>query len=110
MMTAWVVLFIAQVRLISARAVRLHQRCGYAGTGLGATIIATGLPTANRAAKYRSASTPPGIPPLGFMIVPLFDLLIGAGPDPGRGSAGIRTAGSTESSPLVLLRWWCHTP
>ena len=42
MMTAWVVLFIAQVRLISARAVRLHQRFGYAGTWLGATIIATG--------------------------------------------------------------------
>ena len=76
LMTAWVVLFIAQVRLISARAVRLHQRLGYAGIGLGALIIATGLPTAIRAAKYGSASTPPGIPPLGFMIVPLFDLLM----------------------------------
>lgn len=76
LMTAWVVLFIAQVRLISAKRIRLHQRMGYAGIGLGALIVATGLPTAISAAKYGSASAPPGIPPLGFMIVPMFDLLM----------------------------------
>ena len=76
LMTAWVVLFITQVRLISAKRIRLHQRLGYAGIGLGALIIATGLPTAIRAAKYGSASTPPDIPPLAFMIVPTFDLLM----------------------------------
>ncbi len=76
LMTAWVVLFITQVRLISSRAVRVHQRLGYAGIGLGALIIATGVPTALRAAKYGFAAAPPGIPPLGFMIVPLFDLLM----------------------------------
>ncbi len=76
LMTAWVLLFIAQVRLISSRAVRLHQRLGYAAIGLAAVIIATGLPTAIRAGKYGSAASPPGIPPLGFMIVPVFDLLM----------------------------------
>ena len=76
LMTAWVVLFITQVRLISAKRIRLHQRLGYAGIGLAALIIATGLPTAIRAAKYGSASTPIGIPPLGFLIVPTFDLLM----------------------------------
>ena len=60
----------------NSRALALYQRLGYAAIGLGALIIATGLPTAIRAAKYGSASTPPGIPPLGFMIVPLFDLLM----------------------------------
>ena len=76
LMTAWVVLFVAQVRLISARNVRLHQRLGYAGIALGALIIATGVATAVRAAKYGSASFPQGISPLAFLLVPLFDLLM----------------------------------
>jgi hypothetical protein len=76
LMTVWVVLFVTQVRFISSKQIRLHQRLGYAGIGLAAVIIATGLPTALRAAKYGSASTPPGIPPLAFLAVPLFDLLM----------------------------------
>ncbi len=76
LMTSWVVLFIAQVRLIATTRIRLHQRLGYAGIGLAALIILTGVPVAIRAAKYGSASTPPGIPPLAFMLVPMFDLLM----------------------------------
>ena len=75
-MTLWVLLFIVQVRLISAKQIRLHQRVGYAGVALGVLIIATGVPTAIRAAKYGSASTPVGIDPAAFMIVPMFDLLV----------------------------------
>jgi hypothetical protein len=76
MMTLWVGLFVVQVALISAKRVRLHQRLGYAAIGLAVLIIATGLPTALRAAKYGSASTPPGIPPLSFVVVPIFDLVM----------------------------------
>jgi len=76
LMTAWVVLFIAQVRFISSKRIRLHQRFGYAGIGLAALIVATGVPTALRAAKYGSASAPPGVPPLAFLAIPLFDLLM----------------------------------
>ncbi len=75
-MTAWVVLFVVQVRLASSKRIHRHQQLGYAGIGLGALIIATGLPTALRAAKYGSASAPPAIPPLSFLLVPTFDLLI----------------------------------
>ena len=64
MMTLWVGLFVVQVALISAKRVRLHRRLGYAAVGLAVLILATGLPTALRAAKYGSASFPPGIPPL----------------------------------------------
>ena len=74
MMTLWVGLFVAQVMLISAKRVRLHKRLGYSAIGLAVLIIATGLPTALRAAKYGSATAPPGIPPLSFLVVPLFDL------------------------------------
>jgi hypothetical protein len=76
MMTAWVVLFVAQVRFISAKRIRVHQRLGYAGIGLAALVIITGIPVALRAAKYGSASTPPDIPPLAFLAIPLFDLLV----------------------------------
>ena len=76
MMTLWVGLFVAQVALISAKRIRLHKRLGYGAIGLAVLIIATGLPTAARAAKYGSASFPPGIPPLSFFIVPIFDLVM----------------------------------
>ena len=76
MMTFWVGLFIAQVALISAKRIRLHQRLGYGAIGLALLIIATGLPTALRAAKYGSASAPPGILPLSFLAVPMFDLVM----------------------------------
>jgi hypothetical protein len=75
-MTAWVVLFVAQVRFVSSKRIHLHQRLGYLGIALGALIIATGFPTALRAARFGSASTPPDIPPLAFLLVPLFDLLV----------------------------------
>jgi hypothetical protein len=75
-MTAWVVLFVVQVRLISAKQVRLHQTLGYAGIGLATLILMTGLPTALRAAKYGSTAAPAGIPPLSFMIVPVADLVM----------------------------------
>jgi hypothetical protein len=76
LMTMWVVLFIIQIRFIAAKRVRIHQRLGYAAIGLAALIIATGVPTAVRAAKYGSFSTPPGVPPLAFLAVPMFDLLM----------------------------------
>jgi len=75
-MTAWVALFITQVWLISSKRVRVHQRLGYAGIGLGALILPIGFIAALRAAKYGSPSTPPGANQLGFMIVPLFDLVM----------------------------------
>jgi hypothetical protein len=76
LMTAWVALFVTQVWLISSKQVRVHQRMGYAGVALGLLILPLGFITALRAAKYGSASTPQGVPPLGFLIVPLFDLLM----------------------------------
>lgn len=75
-MTAWVALFVTQVWLVSSRRIAVHQRLGFAGIGLGALIILTGVPTALRAAKYGFASAPQGIPPLAFMAVPLFDLVM----------------------------------
>ncbi len=75
-MTAWVALFVAQVWLIASKRVRVHQRLGYTAIGLALLILPLGFVTAARAAKYGSASAPPGVNQLGFMIVPLFDLVL----------------------------------
>ena len=46
LMTTWVALFGTQVCFISSKQIRLHQRVGYAGIGLGAVIVAVGSVTA----------------------------------------------------------------
>ena len=51
-MTAWVLLFVAQVTLISQRQVRVHQRLGYTGIGLAALIVVIGVRTALEAARH----------------------------------------------------------
>lgn len=76
LMTAWVALFATQVWLISSRRVRVHRRLGYAGAALGVLILPVGLVAALRGGKFGAASTPPGISPLAFLVVPLFDLLM----------------------------------
>jgi hypothetical protein len=76
LMTAWVGLFVTQVWLVSSKRVWLHRRLGIAGVGLGTLIVPTGVVTALRAAKYGSASTPAGVAPLAFLIVPTTDLVV----------------------------------
>jgi hypothetical protein len=76
LMTAWVALFVTQVRLIARQRVRVHRRLGYSAIALAGLIVATGVPVAVRAAKYGSASKPLGVSPLAFLAVPIFDLLM----------------------------------
>ncbi|MEP7213789.1 MAG: hypothetical protein ABI791_11965 [Acidobacteriota bacterium] len=76
LMTLWIALFATQVFLISSRRVKVHQKLGIAGVALGVLIIPVGLFTAVAAAKYGSPSTPPGFPPLAFMAVPFFDIVV----------------------------------
>ena len=75
--TAWVVLFIVQTALVAQHKVALHRRLGIAGMGLAAAMIVVGYQTAIVAAQRGSA--PPGIPPLVFLVVPLFDMVLFGG-------------------------------
>jgi hypothetical protein len=75
-MTAWVVLFAVQVYFISSKKIKLHQKLGLAGVGLAVLVFITGLMVAISAARYGSASAPPAIPPLQFLIVPLGDMFV----------------------------------
>lgn len=72
--TAWVALFIVQTALISARRVALHRRIGVGGALLAAAMIVVATMTALAAVK-RGAG-PAGIPPLAFLAIPLFDMMM----------------------------------
>ncbi|MEP6485338.1 MAG: hypothetical protein ABJB01_12885 [Rudaea sp.] len=74
LMTAWVVLFVTQIRFIAARRKDLHRNLGLLGAALAAAIVAVGVPTSIEAA--RRGITTPGMPPLTFLVVPLATALV----------------------------------
>lgn len=76
LMAIWVALFIFQVYFVRSNRIKIHQQLGLTSVVLGIAIIVTGLMTAVGAAKYGSASAPPGVNPLEFMIVPFGDMLV----------------------------------
>jgi hypothetical protein len=77
MFTAWVALFIVQTALVARRRVRAHRRLGIAGGLLAFGMVVMGTATAIDGARQGTA--PPGIDPLIFLAVPLFDMLCFAG-------------------------------
>lgn len=79
LMTIWVGYFISQVWLIRTKNHKTHMKMGMLGIALAGLILIVGFFTAAAAAKYGSASTPPDVPPLRFLVVPLGDLLVFAG-------------------------------
>jgi hypothetical protein len=81
--TSWVLLFLAQTTLVAADRTDLHRKLGVGGAVLAALVLIVGTTTAILRVKGGSAPIP-GVPPLGFLAVPLFDMvvfaiLIGAG-------------------------------
>jgi hypothetical protein len=81
--TSWVLLFLAQTTLVAAHRTDLHRRLGVLGAVLAALLLIVGTTTAIIRVKGGSAPVP-GVPPLAFLAIPLFDMvvfaiLIGAG-------------------------------
>jgi hypothetical protein len=72
--TAWVALFIVQTALISGRRVAVHRRVGIGGAVLAAAMIVVATMTA--LAGTKRGSGPPGIPPLTFLAIPIFDMVM----------------------------------
>lgn len=75
--SAWVLLFLVQTALVAKRRLRLHRRLGVAGAALAAVMVVVGFGTA--LAGARAGSAPPDVPPLVFLVVPFFDILLFAG-------------------------------
>jgi hypothetical protein len=74
--TLWMVLFLVQTALISARRTAWHRRLGIAGTLLAGGMLVTGTAVAISAARHPPAQgVAPGLPPpLVFLLIPLSDL------------------------------------
>jgi hypothetical protein len=69
--TTWVLLFITQAGLISARQHKLHMRLGVATVALGVTMVVVGLLTA----VWQEVPSPPVLPPQTNFAFPFFDIL-----------------------------------
>jgi hypothetical protein len=81
LMTAWVILFVTQTRLVAAQRTDLHRRLGVFGAILLVLIVVVGVDTAIESA--RRGLTPTDMPPLMFLVIPLgtvfvFAVLAGA--------------------------------
>ena len=75
--TAWVLLFLVQSTLIAGGRTGLHRRLGVAGAVLAALLVAVGTTTAIAGAA--NGAGPPGVPPLAFLAVPFFDMVVFTG-------------------------------
>lgn len=74
-MTLWLILFVAQMRLIATGRTSLHRQTGKIGAALFVLILAVG--TAAAIASARQAVSPvPGVTPIMFLAVPLVTLLV----------------------------------
>lgn len=73
--TAWVILFVVQVRLVAARQLRVHRRLGVGAVVLSAVMMVLGTLTVLGGAR-RHETAPFGLTPAQFMLVPLIDILV----------------------------------
>ena len=72
--SSWVILFIVQTSLVAKHNVAMHRRLGIAGVLLAAVMTVVGVTTGIKAAAR--GSTPPGADPLGFLAIPIGDMLM----------------------------------
>jgi hypothetical protein len=75
--TAWVLLFIAQTRLVAQRRLAVHRRLGIAGGVLAALMVVVGTLTALK--KAARGEAPGGVGPHEFLMIPLSDMVFFAG-------------------------------
>lgn len=73
---AWFVLLIAQTNFIRAGHVRLHRRIGLAGVGLAGVMVVLGAIGSLIAARRPGGFIEVTTPPLQFLAVPIFDLVL----------------------------------
>jgi hypothetical protein len=73
--SSWLVLLIVQATLVAAKRTDVHRRLGVAGAALAVLMIVVGFAMALHAAH--SGFVAPGLPPpLIFLVVPFFDIVV----------------------------------
>ena len=73
--TAWVLFFLSQAVLVATGRTYLHRRMGIAGAVLAALVVIVGTAVAITRAKT-GVSPIPGVTALGFLAIPLFDMVV----------------------------------
>jgi hypothetical protein len=71
--TTWVLFFLVQTTLVASGKTYLHRRMGIAGAVLAALVLVLGLTIAIHRAQGPTSPIP-GVPPLVFLAIPLFDM------------------------------------
>jgi hypothetical protein len=74
--SAWFVLLLVQIVLVTIGRTDLHRRLGVLGAALVCIMVPLGFAIGIHAAKYGSPSTPPGASRLGGLVVPFFDMVV----------------------------------
>jgi hypothetical protein len=73
--TTWVLFFLAQTTLVATGRTYLHRRMGVAGAVLAGLVLIVG--TAVAILKAKGGTSPiPGVPPLAFLAIPLFEMVV----------------------------------
>ncbi|HEY2898450.1 MAG TPA: hypothetical protein VGJ12_15020, partial [Gemmatimonadaceae bacterium] len=72
--TSWIVLYNVQVLLIASDRVSTHRALGVVGAMMAAAMVPLGVAMAITA--VREGHAPPGIPPLAFLAISLFDMAV----------------------------------
>jgi uncharacterized membrane protein YozB (DUF420 family) len=73
---AWFVLLVVQPSLVAAGRTDLHRRLGQAGAVLAVVMVVVGIQGAIIAASRPGGFTGVPIPPLSFMAIPFFDMIV----------------------------------
>jgi hypothetical protein len=73
--TSWIALLLIQTTLVSAHRTDIHRRLGIAGAVIAVLLVIVGTLTAITRVK-QGAAPPGGPPPLVFLAIPLFDMLV----------------------------------
>jgi hypothetical protein len=74
--TTWVLFFLSQTVLVATGRTYLHRRMGIAGAVLALLVLIVGTTVAIMRVKSGRASPIPGVSPLAFLAIPLFDMVV----------------------------------
>jgi hypothetical protein len=73
--TTWFLFFLVQTTLVASGRTYLHRRMGIAGAVLAALVVTVGTTVA--ILRVKGGTSPiPGISPLAFLAIPLFDMVL----------------------------------
>jgi len=95
--TAWIVLLVVQARLVAGGRTGLHRKIGPFGAVLAVAMVVLGTAGALISARRVTGFTQVPVPPLQFLAIPLFDMILFA--------AFVWLAIANRSNPQAHKRW-----